>query len=428
MITSFGRYFKSQPIELTFPSWNDEVFHFDKSDNFLPVGNLKSYGDSCLLDKGRILQLSKLNKIISFNPDLGLLKVEAGITLEEILQFLVPRGYYLYVTPGTKLITVGGAIANDIHGKNHHYYGSFGNYIQSFDLLRSNGDIVKCSESENTDYYKATIGGFGLTGIILNAEILCKKIETSYLDIENIKFKNLNEFFSINQDSLLSFEATVAWVDIKNNFRGIYNRGNFAKRKKYGLIPHSSKKSNFPINYPIINNFTISIFNQLFYFKQFRKIEKLVSHYESFYYPLDKLLNWNKVYGNKGFFQYQFVIPLDAKNELKEIANVFKKRKQNSFLNVLKTFGDIPSKGLMSFPQKGITLAVDFAFNNNLHKCLEEADKIVIQCGGRLYPAKDSRMNANDFKLMYQNLDEFKKYIDPKINSDFAKRMLINEQ
>jgi len=425
-ITSFGRYFKVQPKSIVAPYWLDEIIKSTMYENTLTVGNLKSYGDSCLSGDNNLIQTINFNKLISFDIKTGILKAEVGISLEDIINFIVPRGWFLPVTPGTKYITLGGAISNDVHGKNHHKFGTFGSFINSFELLTSDGQIRTCSPNENSALYNATIGGLGLTGTILTAEMRCFKIETSYLDVENIKFKSVKDFYAINDDSV-EWESTVAWVDIANDCRGIYNRGNFSNRRKYGLKLHSEKKINFPLNYPFINNFTISIFNQLFYSKQLTKIQKITAHYEPFYYPLDKLLNWNKVYGNKGLFQYQFVIPLDARNELNDIVKIFKKYNQKSFLTVLKTFGELKSPGLMSFPKPGITMAVDFKYNDKLHKCLAEADKIVMAVGGRLYPAKDSRMSAEDFYTMFPNIEEYKKYIDPNYSSDFSKRMNLTK-
>lgn len=425
-ITSFGRYFKVQPQSIAAPYWRDEIINSTNKENLLTVGNLKSYGDSCLTSDNNLIQTINFNKIISFDIKTGLLKAEAGILLEDVINFIVPRGWFLPVTPGTKYITLGGAICNDVHGKNHHKFGTFGSYINSFELLTSEGQIRTCSPQENTGLYNATIGGLGLTGTILTSEMRCFKIETSFLDVENIKFKSVKDFYAINDDSV-EWESTVAWVDISNDCRGIYNRGNFSSRRKHGLKLHSEKKINFPVTYPFINNFTISVFNQLFFSKQLTKVQKIVAHYEPFYYPLDKLLNWNKVYGNRGLFQYQFVIPLDARNELNDIVKIFKKYNQKSFLTVLKTFGELKSPGLMSFPKPGITMAVDFKFNDKLRQCLDEADKIVMAVGGRLYPAKDSRMSAENFYTMFPNIEEFKQYIDPNFSSDFSKRMNLTK-
>lgn len=423
---SFGKY----PI----PN-NQEIrilnnYNFDFTSihkKILPYGLGKSYGDSCLNSNNILVDCSNLNKFIAFDDNSGILKAQSGVTLKEIIDTFLPRGYFLPVTPGTKLITLGGAIANDVHGKNHHKYGTFGKYIKSFDLLRSDGIIYHCSNTQNNDLFIATIGGLGLTGIILNAEIQLIKSLGPIIDAEFIKFFSFEEFFEINEQSL-DYDYTVSWVSTNKLGYGIYSRGNFADLKhQIKYIPNDKKAMNFPIEFDFINPFTVKAFNYLYFNKQFHRNIKQFTHFESFFYPLDGIINWNRVYGKRGFLQYQFVIPLQ--NSLYNLNQIFKliaKSGYSSFLTVLKTFGNIPSPGLMSFPMEGITLAIDFKMiGKNLLDLLEICDKIVADAGGRVYPAKDARMSAKNFTKFYPNLEKYSGYIDPKFSSELWRRVSI---
>ena len=433
---SFGNFPKLNPNEIKFLNWRHITPDFDTfSGKFLPRGFGKSYGDSCLLQNGILLDTTQMNKIISFDPDTGIIRAESGVSFSQLLDFLVPRGYFLPVTPGTKHISLAGAIANDVHGKNHFSAGNFGNHIIKFELIRSDGRKLICSEDENQDYFSATIGGLGLTGIITWAEFKAKISPSPYFYVENIKFKNIDEFFEINKKSEENFPYTVAWIDCtakgKHLGRGIYNRGRHADFSK-DKIPQKSPKDGakpFPFELALINKTTTKIFNILWYNKQIRKKTKVITHYNPFFYPLDGVDGWNKAYGKNGFLQYQFVVPMESgKETVRNILNKISTSGLSSFLVVLKTFGYIPAKGMLSFPKRGITLAVDFAVNKKSLKLCNELDILVNKAGGRLYPAKDSRMSGADFKKYYPNYEEFSKFIDPKITSSFWQRIINNEK
>ncbi len=428
---SFGNYPKLYPSEVKHWSWRHIPPNFSSfSAKFLPRGFGKSYGDSCLLEGGILLDTTQMNKIISFDRESGIIRAESGISFDELLNFLVPRGYFLPVTPGTKHISLAGAIANDVHGKNHFSAGNFGNHITKFELLRSDGRRLICSPEENKDYFAATIGGLGLSGIITWAEFKCRSSPTPYFYVENIKFRNLDEFFEINEVSEESFPYTVAWIDCtakgKHLGRGIYNRGRHAEVGKDN-IPNKSPKDGakpFPFEIALINKATTKMFNLLWYNKQIRKKTKGISHYNPFFYPLDGVGGWNKAYGKAGFIQYQFVVPLaSGKETVRKILEKISSSGLSSFLVVLKTFGDIPPSGMLSFPMRGITLAVDFAVSRNSLALCRELDVLVNEGGGRLYVAKDSRMKGADFRRYYNNYEEFSKYIDPKITSSFWQRI-----
>ncbi len=420
-------------------------FSLEKERSFLPYGNGMSYGDSCLSASGTLLDFRSLDNFISFNSQTGLLKCQAGVLLSEILRVFVPKGWFLPVTPGTKYVTVAGAIANDVHGKNHHFSGNFGHHVQSFELERSDGSCLICSPTQNSDWFAATIGGLGLTGMITWAEIQLKPINSTSIDVKNIRFENLKEFFEISTKVDKDYEYTVAWIDClakgESMGRGIFMLGNHVKEqdelktrelktrelKTRELKTHSSRRISVPIKSPfsLVNRLTLPVMTNVYYRKPIKAQE--IKHYNAYFYPLDAISSWNKVYGPKGFFQYQSVIPMDVSYEAtKEMLTEIAKQGTGSFLAVLKVFGDIENRGLMSFPQKGTTLALDFPNNGAVSERLfKRLDAIVASAGGRLYAAKDARMPAQFFKDSYTNWEKLETMRDPAILSSFWKRVVF---
>ena len=416
---------------------NQEFFEFDTKTTYLPRGLGRSYGDVCLNNDGSLILTHDNNSIIQFDYKNGFIECESGISLNDILKIIVPHGWFLPVVPGTSFVTVGGAIANDIHGKNHHRRGTFGNYIENLDLLRSDGKVKSCSLVENKDFFMATIGGLGLTGLILKAKIKLTPIKSSFIKSKNIRFHSFDEFLMINkkmeEDS--SNEYTVSFVDLglskKNtNIRGVYHVGNhgvYEEKKQKKL----TKKNEFSITLPfppyisVVNNFSINLINKGYYFIN-KNTDWKLQHYRNFFFPLDSLKNWNKAYGRKGFYQYQFVIPkLHSEDVIKDIINILKKYNQRPALGVLKTFGKLDSIGMLSFPKEGVTLAIDV--QNKGQKTLNllnDLDKIILEAGGRLYPAKDARMDYDTFFKSYSNFKDFEKFIDPLFSSSFLKRVM----
>ena len=394
---------------------------------FLPYGLGRSYGDSCLLDGGTMIETRFLDRIGSFDPASGLLRAEAGISLNAILRFCVPRGWFLPTTPGTSLVTLGGAIANDVHGKNHHRAGCIGNHIPSFDLLGSDGTLHHCRAG--TALHAATIGGLGLTGLITEAEIQLVPIRSAFLDVEWIRFNGLDEFMALSAASGETWEHTVAWIDCvaggRSLGRGIFIRGNWSDHG--ALSPHQTARLSVPCEFPgfTLNRLSVKAFNTLYYRRFLGKTKSLTQHYAPFFHPLDGVHHWNRIYGKRGFYQYQCVTPPAAGTApMHQILTEISASGQASFLAVLKTFGDVPSPGMLSFPQPGITLALDFPERGERTRTLfTHLDAIVRDCGGRLYPAKDARMNPQDFHRTYPRLMEFIPHLDPKFNSDFWKRM-----
>jgi FAD/FMN-containing dehydrogenase len=423
---------KHEPAAVHPMRWRHEALpQIDADETLLPFGMGKSYGDSCQNSGGHILDARGLDRFIAFDAEKGILRVEAGVTLDEILRFAVPQGWFLAVLPGTMLITVGGAIANDIHGKNHHVTGAFGCTVNKFELLRSDGKRLECSAKKNVKYFKATIGGLGLTGLITWAEIQLQRISSPFINAESIKFRTLPEFHNICQDSEEGYEYTVAWIDFskskKTIGRGHFMRGNHAGPKlEDHVIKQKSASLAVPFKPPIsaINSLSISAFNWLYFNRQKQEHDYHKEHYSSFFCPLDGVADWNRIYGLKGFFQYQIVVPIDDISPIREAMQMIAMSGQGSFLAVLKSFGSIPSPGILSFPRRGFTLAVDIP--NRGKKSLElmnKLDEITFAAGGALYPGKDARMSPEHFTASYPDWQKMLPLIDPKFSSDFWKRV-----
>jgi FAD/FMN-containing dehydrogenase len=402
----------------------------DKYGSTLAYGNGRSYGDSCLAASSHVIDMRPLDRFINANWTNGVLIAEAGVSLDSILQLSIPRGWFLSVTPGTKLITLGGAIANDVHGKNHHVHGTFGCHVRQFGLLRSDSGRQTCSLQENADLFAATIGGLGLTGIIEWAEIQLHPIHSSQIKHTVERFNSLDEFFKLSKELDTQHEYTVSWIDCSNNGqtigRGVYMAGNFANDGK--LKTEITKHLNVPITPPIslINSVSLRAFNELFWRKHSPKRQHHLIGYEPFFYPLDSINNWNRIYGPKGFQQYQCLIPeTKAEPTIHALLDTISKSGAGSFLAVLKRCGDMRSPGWLSFPQPGTTLALDFPHNKYLTtQVFPQLDKIVREANGRLYPAKDAHMSGEDFRNTYPAWEKLEKLRDPALNSRFWQRVI----
>ena len=427
---SWGRYPKADHREVVPVRWRNEVPDLQAiAGSVLPFGYGRSYGDSCLNNGGTLLDTSFLNQMMAFDEENGIICVEAGISLAELVEFLVPRGWFIPVTPGTKYVSVAGAIANDVHGKNHHVAGTFGCHVTRFELMRSDGERLLCSPTENTALFKATIGGLGLTGLIIWAEFKLKAVPSPLVDVERIRFDHVDEFYDIDDESQ-SYEYTVSWVDSlakgKNLGRGIYMRGEhydppMPPTNGHGLLP----KVRVPIDAPslILNTFSMKAFNTAYYLTGWRKYARSIEHYEPYFYPLDKITDWNRMYGERGLLQYQFCVPDDDRSVIKDIMKEIANSGEGSFLTVFKRFGKVQSPGLLSFPRPGLTLALDFPNTPSLHALLDRLDMMVKEGGGRIYPAKDAHMSAADFQAYYPNWQDFAQYVDPKFSSSFWRRV-----
>lgn len=385
----------------------NNIKEFIKNHNeVIARGNGRCYGDASLGEA--IFSTKRLNKFISFDRLNGVLECEAGVLLSEILEVIVPQGYFLYVTPGTQLITIGGAIASNVHGKNHHFEGSFCDYVTEFSIMVENGIIMKCSRDQNAELFWASIGGMGLTGIILSAKFQLKNIETAYIRQESIKAENLEEIFQLFEESE-NWTYTVAWIDClqkgKNLGRSVLMRGEHALKpelsgKQQAQPLQLKKKINptIPFYFPsfALNSLSVKIFNYLYFNKQRGKKVQNVVDYETFFYPLDIINDWNKIYGKKGFIQYQMVIPKNqGKEGMKKILETIGKSGQGSFLAVLKLFGKGNPQAYNSFPMEGYTLALDFKITPQLKQLVDNLDKIVEEFGGRIYLTKDSMSKSS---------------------------------
>jgi decaprenylphospho-beta-D-ribofuranose 2-oxidase len=373
-----------------------------KSTSIIARGNGRSYGDNSL-NSDNILSTLRLNKFLSFDREKGVFECESGVILSDILDVIVPEGYFLPVTPGTKLITVGGAIGANVHGKNNHSEGCFGDYLVNFNIITQDGEIKKCSREENSDLFWNTIGGMGLTGIIISAKFTLKRIQTAYIKQKVLKAENLEEIFKFFEECE-NWTYSVAWIDClqkgKRMGRSILMVGEHAtlselptQWKGNPLQPKEKFKLNVPFDFPsfILNTWSVKAFNFLYYFKQRKKIVSNIVDYDTFFYPLDAINNWNRIYGRNGFIQYQFIIPKKVGKEgMTEILKTIAKSGQGSFLAVLKLYKKGDLKAHNSFPIDGYSLALDFKINKKLSFLVKELDEIVEHYGGRIYLAKDS--------------------------------------
>ncbi|MFC3282756.1 FAD-binding oxidoreductase [Litchfieldella rifensis] len=425
-------------------SWNrfprvqpDKVHHLGHCKTALPevdwpllaYGNGRSYGDVCLTESGTLLLTRRLDRFMAFDPNSGVLRCESGVTLAEILSLVVPQGWFLPSTPGTRYATVGGALANDVHGKNHHVAGTFGHHVRRFELVRSSGERLECTPDQHEDYFRATIGGLGLTGLISWVEFQLLPIQSPWMWVASQRFGNLDEFWSLNRQAESQWPYTVAWIDClasgKARGRGIFLAAQHAPPQ--ATLPAFQERSRrIALDPPVslINNLSLRVFNALYY-RQRVKPQGTLQHYVPYFYPLDAIQDWNRIYGRRGFFQYQCVLPPhQAQEGIAELLNTIAASGQGSFLAVLKTFGEKPSLGMLSFPRPGTTLALDFSNRGEKTlRLLASLDSILRDTGGALYPAKDARMPADLFQSGFPEWERFADYVDPAFSSRFWRRV-----
>lgn len=390
-------------------------------------GMARSYGDVCLNPEGTLWVTTGLDHFIAFDQSAGRLVCEAGVLLRDIQRLVIPRGWILPVTPGTQLVTVGGAIANDVHGKNHHVLGSFGDHVQRLTLIRTDGEVIQCGPRERQDWFAATVGGLGLTGVITQAEIQLRRVPGPWLETETVPYANLGEFFRLADDSEAGWEHTVSWIDcITGGGRGLFMRGNPTHAQD--RTAPQGRKLTMPIVPPVslVNRLSLRPFNMAYYHLKKWRAGRAIMHYEPFFYPLDNLLEWNRMYGPKGFFQYQSVVPREVgQDAVQAMLKAIARSGEGSFLAVLKTFGNRQPVGMLSFPQPGVTLALDFPnHGERTQKLFERLDAIVLEAKGRIYAAKDARMPKELFEAGYPRLREFMKYRDPGISSSLSRRLI----
>jgi hypothetical protein len=393
--------------------------------SFLPFGMGRSFGDCCLNDGNALLTTRNLSRIISFDEKSGRLVAEAGANFDEIQRMSIPKGWFLPVTPGTRFVTLGGAIGNDVHGKNHHCAGTFGHHVLRFELRRSDGSSLMCSPEENPDWFQATIGGLGLTGLIVWAEVQMKPIVNSLIDSEVIRYDDVDEFYSLNDESVKRFEYAVAWVDTLSRRglgRGLFIRGNHNKdpeRTERRAAPGTLVTVPFVLPVSILNRATLKIFNTVFYNMRPSRQSK-TEPLGPFFYPLDSIGAYHRLYGPGGIIQWQALVP--SKDAAREIL-VFSSKLGGSFLTVMKVMENFGQAGLLSFSGNGVTIALDFPYSRKVVELLPNLDDIVAEAGGRLYPAKDARMSGCHFRQYFPQWQELIPFIDPRFSSSFWRRV-----
>lgn len=403
----------------------------------------RSYGDPSTNGGGSVLKCERINRMLEFDEATGVLRCEAGVSLAEIIDVFLPRGFFLPTSPGTKFVTVGGSIAHDVHGKNHHSDGTFGEAVIDFELLIPNGEVLLCSREENGDVFWATLGGCGLTGIILTARIRLRPVETAYYKVDYLKLPNLDALLNALDEGDRTHRFSVSWVDClakgKSLGRSVAMLGNDAQRSD--LPPSFDEPYDIgrkpqrwiPFDFPEIalNTFTMSIFNGLYYSKS-GDFEGHIEDYESYWYPLDAFHHWNRLYGKRGFVQYQVTFPSEEREGLVELLELVSSSGRGSFLAVLKKFGPA-NEGMLSFPFAGFTLTLDFPVREGLTRFLYDLDEKTLKHGGRLYLAKDAVMRPETFRAMYPRVDEFmevRRRLDPEsmLSSSLARRLGLAEE
>jgi hypothetical protein len=408
IISGWGRYPKFN-ANLYYPENKSQCLDYIKKKSFIPRGAGRSYGDSANSDN--VLQSSKINQVLKFDKISGIITCEAGVTFRDLITIIVPEGWFFPVTPGTSYLTVGGAIAADVHGKNHHKEGSFSDYVLNIDMILGSGDIVSVSKKVLPDLFYATCGGMGLTGFIFSATIKLKRITSSKI-IQSIQTSKSLEEVCESFERFSSVNYSVAWLDTlatgKDFGRSIFFLGNHADNKDFTIEKFKPLNLPMKIGSFIINKYTMNVFNKIYFNRSsIKSNNKSLIDINNFFYPLDKIKNWNLIYGNKGFTQYQFVIP--KKNSflnLKKILKTISDNNEFASLAVLKLLGN-NNNNYLSFPMEGLTLALDFKLSNSIIKLIKFLDEMIVNMNGKIYLAKDALMKEDVFKKTYTKWREF---------------------
>lgn len=428
ILDSWGGLQASGSLPLTPEAWLAEPT--PQSGPVLAYGNGRSYGDSCLNDGGRLILTRSLDRVLAFDRESGVVTCEAGVLLDDLLNLVVPAGWFPPVTPGTCYVTIGGALANDVHGKNHHRAGTFGRHVLAFELVRSDGQRLTCAPDINRDLFAATIGGMGLTGLITQVTLQLMPVASAEMQQEAIHFGGLDDFFAIAAASDATHDYTVAWIDSlasgRSFGRGVFFRANHAPAG--GAPPRrAARRLSFPVKppFPLINRLTLRAFNTLYRAAQPRTAEPRRIPYRPFFYPLDRVAHWNRAYGPDGLRQFQCAIPMAyARKAVDEMLRRTLAAGEASFLTVLKLFGDVPSPGMMSFPVAGATLTLDFPNRGvRTERLLAELDAVTLAAGGRVNPYKDARMSPATFEASFPQWRDFAAHIDPGFSSSFWRRV-----
>ena len=400
----------------------------------------RAYGDAALNDQNRVVDIQRLNRMLSFDAATGVLRCEAGVTIAEVIDVFLPRGFFPPVTPGTRFVTLGGSIAADVHGKSHHRDSSLAAHVPSFDLMLASGEILRCSREENAALFWATVGGMGLTGVIIELELKLRRVESAYFVGEVIRAKNIDAAIEAFERTDSQYGCSVAWIDCASigasMGRSVLNVGNFATldslpanlaQDPFHPRPHPHLGVPFDLPGFVLNSLTVKAFNAGVFAVNCDRPAGAIFNWESFFYPLDSINHWNRIYGRRGFVQYQCVWPLEeSRAGLVEVIEAIARSKRGSFLTVLKKFG--AQDGLLSFPMPGYTLALDFPVADGLMEFLDSLDEMVLKRGGRVYLAKDARMRPEIFRAMYPNFGKWqtaKAIADPnnRFSSSLSRRL-----
>ncbi|WP_018871996.1 FAD-binding oxidoreductase [Thioalkalivibrio sp. ALJ16] len=391
----------------------------------------RSYGDVCLNPGASLLHTPGLDRFVAFDPATGILRAEAGLSLDALLRFAVPRGWFPPVVPGTRFVTLGGAVANDVHGKNHHQAGSFGDHVLALTLRRSDGQLLEITPQGHPEWFAATVGGLGLTGLIETVTLQLAPVRSAWMRAWSERFDSLDEFWELNARGEREWPYTVAWIDCLNPGRdGRVGRGIYSAARHATTAPRKAAwrepRRSIPLDPPVslVNRFTLRAFNHLYYRQPVHATPRAV-HHQPWLFPLDAIRHWNRIYGHQGFYQYQCVLPPHAAQDgVQALLDTIAASGQGSFLAVLKTFGARAAPGMLSFPRPGATLALDFPKKGQAtERLFARLDAIVQEAGGALYPAKDARMPATMFRTGFPCWEAFADYVDPEFSSGFWRRV-----
>lgn len=402
------------------------------ANGLLPRGNGRSYGDTCLNEAGILVDMRGRDRILSLDLQDGVIEAEAGVLLNEITERIAPHGWFLPVTPGTQFVTLGGAVANDVHGKNHHRRGTFGRWVESFTLVRSDLGALTCSRTENADFFAATIGGMGLTGIITRVRLRLLEVPSLTIRETTHRLSCLDDYFARAAEADEGHEYAVAWID--QLARGPrFGRGHLICGDHAGKGDHAGRARRplftVPFTPPVspLRGLALKAFNEA-NFRKLRSEEatRLVP-FDGFFYPLDRVGAWNRLYGPHGLQQHQSVVPEQmGRQAVRALMECASAHGQGSFLTVLKRFGDLPSPGVLSFPRRGYTLTLDFPNRGaSTLALMTELDRITIEAGGAVNPYKDARMAPDVFAASFPRWRALEAMRDPAIRSDFWSRTAL---
>lgn len=430
-ISGWGRV---NPVTATVatPSSTRELEAVDLPATTIPRGLGRSYGDAAQLSGGTVVETTNCTTVNRLGHEAGIVRAGAGVTIGELIDRFAPKGWFVPVSPGTRQVTIGGAIAADIHGKNHHLHGSFGSHVRAMRLRVADGSVVETSPTVETDLFWATIGGMGLTGIVIDADIALQAIPSTSVRVETERFATLPALTAHMRATDHLHEFSVAWVDLLSGGKSVLTQGSFQAGDDHveasGLFqqPPNPRFALPRLTHPrAVRTPLMRVFNSAYYRLAPRETTVTNESITRFFHPLDALTNWNRLYGRTGFFQWQFVVPDDAEDVMLSIGRQL--QSEPAYLTVLKRFG-AGNKAPLSFPIAGWTLAIDMPATNDMRVLLDRLDQQVLDAGGRIYLAKDARMGRGAFEQMYPRLDQWKavrRAVDPsgRFSSDLSLRL-----